>query len=190
MKYPDYIKNFKPKGTIVKKINNTFYVYEAKSKRVPGKDYPVQVIGDLIGKITPFGFIPNKEVKIDLSSVRILEYGFTDYLLKFKDLYLTKSIKLSKEKANLIYHSYIIYLSPLSYLKESIHLDVDEITKLYNLSTSQQIGSIYKTIECKDEDKLDMLKRMFIIKDNEREIKIPPSSEQIELMKELNIWTQ
>ena len=190
MDYPDFVKSFRPKGTIVKKINNTFYVYEAKSKRVPDKKYPVQIIGDIIGKITLNGFIPNKEVKIDLTSVKILEYGFTDYLLRFKDLFLSKTINLSKEKADLIYHSYIIYLSPLSYLKEKRYLTVDEITKLYNLSTSQQINSIYKTIECKDEEKLDMLKRMFIIKKKNREIKIPPNDTQTEIMKELNIWTQ
>ena len=190
MKYPDFVKTFRPKGTIVKKGKDTFYVYEAKSKRVPGKNYPIHIISGIIGQITPNGFIPNTDIKIDTSSVRILEYGFTDYLLMFKDLFLTKSIHLSKEKADLIYNSYIIYLSPLSYLKEDTYLTVDEISKLYNLSTSQQIKSIYNTIECKDKKKLEILKRMFMIKDNRRKFKIPPNDEQIEIMKELNIWNQ
>ena len=71
MKYPDYVARFRPKGTIVKKVNDVFYVYKATSKRVPGKPYPVQVIGDIVGKITPAGLVENVEVKIDLASARI-----------------------------------------------------------------------------------------------------------------------
>lgn len=40
MRYPDYVKQFKLKGTIVKKVNGTYYAYYATSKRVPDKKYP------------------------------------------------------------------------------------------------------------------------------------------------------
>lgn len=47
MKYPDYVKQYRPKGTVVKKVNDTYYAYYATSKRVPGKNYPVQEIKGL-----------------------------------------------------------------------------------------------------------------------------------------------
>ena len=53
MRYPDYVKQFRPKGTIVKRVNDTYYAYYATSKRVPDKKYPVQIIKGLAGRIVP-----------------------------------------------------------------------------------------------------------------------------------------
>lgn len=44
MNYPNYVKKYKPKGTIIKKMKDTYYVYYATSKRVPNKKSPIQVI--------------------------------------------------------------------------------------------------------------------------------------------------
>lgn len=190
MKYPDYVARFRPKGTIVKKVNDVFYVYKATSKRVPGKPYPVQVIGDIVGKITPAGLVENVEVKIDLASARILEYAFTDYLLKFEDLYYENNKRLRKDIAKLVFRSYIIYLSPNSYLREEPHLSVSEITAKYNFSVNQQIGSIYKMMECKSMDELEQLKYIFLIKDDKRIIKLNHSDEQIKLLREYSLWSR
>ena len=190
MKYPEYVSHFRPKGTVVKKINNVFYVYKATSKRVPGKKYPVQVTGDIVGKITPTGLIKNEEVKIDTSSARILEYGFTDYLLKFEELYCSKNSSLPKKILSLIYHSYIVYLSPNSYLREEPYMNVNEITKKYKLSLNQQIGGIYKMMECKHMEDLEPLKFICLLKDDKRVLKLNLSDDQIKLMKEHGLWNQ
>ena len=49
--YPDYVKAFRPKGTVVRLRNGRCLVFSAKSKRVPGKSYPVLVVGELCGFI-------------------------------------------------------------------------------------------------------------------------------------------
>lgn len=56
MRYPDYVKQFNPKGTIVKRVNGTYYAFYATSKRVPDKKYPVQIIKGLAGRIDESGF--------------------------------------------------------------------------------------------------------------------------------------
>ncbi|MBQ8142820.1 MAG: hypothetical protein IJ194_06670 [Bacilli bacterium] len=45
--YPDYVKAFRPKGTVVRLRNGRYLVFSAKSKRVSGKSYPVLVVGEL-----------------------------------------------------------------------------------------------------------------------------------------------
>ena len=45
--YPDYVKAFRPKGTVVRLRNGRYLVFSAKSKRAPGKSYPVLVVGEL-----------------------------------------------------------------------------------------------------------------------------------------------
>ena len=83
MRYPDYVKQFRPKGTIVKKVNDSFYAYYATSKRIPDKKYPVQVIRGLAGKIDEQGFHPLTKAIVDTEHVVIRECGFTNFLLKF-----------------------------------------------------------------------------------------------------------
>ena len=63
--YPDYVNLYKPKGTIVKKVNNTYYAYEDTSKRIEGKKYPVEVVKGVIGKIDEYGFHNTEKVIID-----------------------------------------------------------------------------------------------------------------------------
>ena len=47
--YPDYVNLYKYKGTIIKKVNNIYYVYEATSKKIEGKKYPLQIVKEAIG---------------------------------------------------------------------------------------------------------------------------------------------
>lgn len=54
--YPDYVNLYKYKGTIIKKVNNIYYVYEATSKKIEGKKYPLQIVKEAIGKIDENGF--------------------------------------------------------------------------------------------------------------------------------------
>ncbi len=64
-KYPSYVNKFRPKETIIKKVNDVYYVYKATSKRVEGKKYPVQVIEGIIGKIDEDGFHDTEKVRLN-----------------------------------------------------------------------------------------------------------------------------
>ena len=60
---------------MVKKVNDTYYAYYATSKRVPGKNYPVQEIKGLAGKIDRWGFHPLSRAVVDTEHVVIRECG-------------------------------------------------------------------------------------------------------------------
>ena len=64
------------KGTTVKKVGNTYYLYKRTSKRVPGKKYP-QPVDTYIGIITPDGIIERKRQPLATTSIKIKEYGFS-----------------------------------------------------------------------------------------------------------------
>lgn len=74
--YPDWVKQFRQKGTSVKKVGNSYYLYRHSSKRVPGKKYP-QASDEYIGLITPQGVIRKNRKKISMEDIRVYEYGFS-----------------------------------------------------------------------------------------------------------------
>ena len=41
--YPEWVQQQRIKGTTVKKVGNTYYLYKRTSKRIPGKKYPQPV---------------------------------------------------------------------------------------------------------------------------------------------------
>ena len=55
--YPEWVQEQRIKGTTVKKVGNTYYLYKRTSKRVAGKKYP-QPIDTYIGiiKVKEYGF--------------------------------------------------------------------------------------------------------------------------------------
>jgi len=75
-RYPEWINQFKEKGTSIKKVGNSFYLYQSTSKRVPGKKYP-QPVQKFLGTITPSGLVLSKVRKISTEKVNIYEYGFS-----------------------------------------------------------------------------------------------------------------
>ena len=62
--YPEWVQNYRTKGTTVKKIGNSYYLYKRTSRRVPGKKYP-QPVDTYIGVITPEGVVKSTRKKID-----------------------------------------------------------------------------------------------------------------------------
>ncbi len=146
MAYPDYVKKYRPKGTIIKYANDTYYVYYATSKRVPGKTYPVLEIGKLAGKIDESGFHPVTTVQLNLDRVVIRECGFTNYLLSFEDIYICDRKESIKEKRNL-YRSLIAYFSNNSYLHEDEDTTIytpDQMASLFHVSVETQKKKIEK----------------------------------------------
>ena len=190
MKYPEYVKRFKPKGTIVKKMGDVFNVYKATSVRVKGCNYPKQVIKGRIGIIDVFGFHPLEKITVEVNDVEVFEYGFTDYLLRFIDIYKDNNSKIGKRNAEKVYKSYICYLSPNSYLTEEDVFTPKQITELFNFSLSQQILAILKIIEIDDIDFLNPLKSIVMIKTNNNYIKPKLKESQKSILKDLGVYNE
>ena len=74
--YPEWVQEHRVRGTTVKKVGGTYYLYKRTSKRVPGKKYP-QPVDTYIGIITPDGVIESKKKKLAITSVEVKEYGFS-----------------------------------------------------------------------------------------------------------------
>ena len=156
MRYPDYVKNFRPKGTVVKKVGETYYAYYATSKRVPGKKYPVQVIKGLAGRIDAQGFHEQTRMVLDTKEVTIRECGFTNYLLLSEDEYAArlsymqvngKSIPMRTRRE--IYRSLIVYLSDNSYLNESTWriYTTEELADKFGIGIPTQLGVVSRVLE-------------------------------------------
>lgn len=190
-RYPEEITRFRPKGTVIKRINNQYYVYEATSKRIPGKSYPVQVLGNLVGKIDNKGFIPIKRVVIEGDEVDIREVGFTNYLLLFENDFILDSIgnATSKKTKRHIYCNIIVYLSPASYLNDEADFtyeNIFDIEKRYNFSLIKQLNCIEKMTNQKLED-IDPLKSICRVIVNNKKLKTTLTECQKELITKLGV---
>lgn len=149
MKYPDYVKQFRPKGTIVKRVNSTYYAYYATSKRVPDKKYPVQVIKGLAGRIDENGFHKLSRAFVETGRVVVRECGFTNFLLKFEDEYISRRNEKVKERRDL-YRSMIVYLSNNSYLNDDPGTTIysaPEMAERFGIGIPNQITAIGKICE-------------------------------------------
>ena len=188
MKYPDYVKRFRPKGTVVKKINDAYYAYYATSKRVPGKSYPVQVTKGIAGKIDENGFHPNTHARIDMEDTKIRECGFTNFLLKFEDEYVSRRSEKMREKKD-IYRSMIVYLSNNSWLCEDPDTTIytaKELTQKFHVGIPNQITAIGKICE-HDLETLEPLKYICGVWSGKRILQGQLSQAQKDLLEVLGI---
>lgn len=78
-KYPDWVQEYRTRGTTVKKRGDSYYLYKRTSKRVKGKKYP-QPVDTYIGVITPEGVVPSGKRKVMLTDAEVWEYGFSKAL--------------------------------------------------------------------------------------------------------------
>lgn len=190
MRYPDYVKQYRPKGTIVKKSRDTYYAYYATSKRVPGKKYPVQVIKGLAGKIDQHGFHPLTRNLVDVEHVTIRECGFTNYLLIFEEEYVSRGRKgaTTKEVRNL-YRSMIAYLSNNSYLCDDAGTtiySVDEMIQKFHVGIPNQITAITKICEI-DLKELEPLKYICNVRMGNRVYESELTEAQKQLLERLGV---
>ncbi len=189
MRYPDYVKQFRPKGTVVKKINGTYYAYNATSKRVPGKKYPVQVVEGIAGKIDETGFHPVTKARIEIDRVDVRECGFTNYLLLFEELYMAHNRRWTRKDARIIYRSLVVYLSGNSYLNDDPHSEIQtpgELVDRYGIGIPNQLKAIERLIEC-EFVRLEQLKYICNVRIGDRLIRSSLTAAQKKLMEELNI---
>lgn len=75
-KYPDWVQQYRTRGTTVKKKGEAYYLYKRTSRRVPGKKYP-QPVDTYVGLITPEGVIESGKKKVSLSEIEVKEFGFS-----------------------------------------------------------------------------------------------------------------
>ena len=188
MKYPDYVKLYRPKGTIVKKANDTYYAYYATSQRVPGKNYPVQVIKGLAGKIDRYGFHPMTRAVVDTEYVIIREYGFTNFLLGFEEEYISRRKEPVRVRRN-IYRSMIVYLSNNSYLNDDPGTTIytaRELAERFRVAIPLQVTAICKLAEYSLE-RLEPLKYICSVRMGERMFYGELTGAQRKLIEELGV---
>ena len=124
--YPDWVKTHRRKGTTVKKVGNSYYLYRSTSKRVPGMKYP-QPVQSFLGTITEDGFTPSLKRKVSTETVQVFEYGFSYTLSKIVPEKFMKDIG-SETKANYAFLNIVRQFSPDSYLLRGIDLPtMDEL---------------------------------------------------------------
>lgn len=190
-KYPDFVKRYKPKGTIVKKVRGDYYVYKATSKRIPGKSYPVQVIEGLIGKIDKDGFHELYNTLVDSRNVIIREYGFSNYLLLFEEAFIADSnTHRRKSELSAIYRSIIVYLSSNSFLTDDesqIIYGVDELVSKFKISMTKQINALLRILELESLNVLEPLKYICRVKMGNKVFKSKLNKIQRDLLDKLRV---
>ena len=188
-KYPSYVNKFRPKGTIIKKVNDVYYVYKATSKRVEGKKYPVQVIEGVIGKIDEYGFHDTEKVKLN-QDVIVRECGFTNLILKYKDTFMNETYsRFKKQDREIILYSLIYYLSSNTYIQDKYSdkiLPIQEVIDKYKLSIGRQIKMIERIMETtlKEIEELKYICRVYI---GEKELKTKITKRQKEIIEKLMV---
>lgn len=189
MKYPDYVKKFRPKGTIVKRVNDTYYAYYATSKRVPDKNYPVQVIKGLAGRIDESGFHKLSKAFVDTKHVVIRECGFTNFLLKFEDEYVSRRKESTVKERRNLYRSMIVYLSNNSYLNDETGTTIytaEEIVEKFKVGIPNQVTAISRICEY-DLKELEPLKYICSVTMGERRFESELTKSQRELLERIGI---
>ncbi len=100
--HPAWALQHKQKGTELRLINGTYYLYQVTSKWNPEKKRPQKITGKLLGKITPEGFIESDKERLRKAfhakpqgPFYVKEYGmfylvqtlFKDYIIQLKDVF-------------------------------------------------------------------------------------------------------
>lgn len=119
-RYPDWVNQFKKKGTSVKKVGDSYYLYSNTSKYVRGKKYP-QPIQSFIGIITPDGVVETHRKKVSLTDIEVYEYGFSTAILSLCSKEWKK--KLGKDWYDVICNIIISYSDNSYVLREGTFRD-------------------------------------------------------------------
>lgn len=88
MEHPDWALKHKRKGTELRLIRGTYYLYEVKSRWNPEKKRAQKITGRLLGKITPHGFITSPKYALShkpLHPLTVKEYGATHLIYSVMD---------------------------------------------------------------------------------------------------------
>ncbi len=172
----------------MKRVNDTYYAYYATSKRVPDKKYPVQVIKGLAGRVDENGFHKLSRAFVDTGHVVVRECGFTNFLLKFEEEYISRRKETVRERKNL-YRSMIVYLSNNSYLNDepgTAIYSVSEMIGKFQIGIPNQITAISKICEY-DLQELEPLKYICSVAMGNRRFESELTDAQKELLERIGI---
>jgi hypothetical protein len=181
--YPEWVQQQRTKGTTVKKVGNTYYLYKRTSKRVPGKKYP-QPVDTYIGIITPDGIVERKKQQLATTSIRVKEFGFSKAVWDSCPDDWKKAVGDDwKDKLACI----IMKSSPESFLSVEMELKTeDELS----FSASGQAGMLSRRFYKKygiDFSRLECLKTIYLVYIEKHVFVSEISDEQSKLLEKLSI---
>lgn len=150
-KYPEFVRAFRPKGTCVKKIGKTYYVYRVTSKRLPGRKSPVPQTGPLLGYIDEQGYHEKTRQIVDMGNVVSYEYGYTAFLLLHENDFVSavrkSHPKLLIRELKEVFRNVILILSPYSILNVDSSFErktAEELHTCYGISVCAMSAQIAK----------------------------------------------
>ena len=181
--YPEWVQEQRIKGTTVKKVGNTYYLYKRTSKRVAGKKYP-QPIDTYIGVITPDGIIERKRQRLATTSIKVKEYGFSKAVWDSCPDDWKKAVGEGWEDklACMIRNA-----SPESYLCEE--MDVKEEEEL-SFSVASQAGMLSRRFYKKygvEFSSLEKLRNIYLVYIENHVFVSEITEEQMELLKKISV---
>ena len=181
--YPEWVQQYRKKGTTVKKVGNTYYLYKRTSKRVPGKKYP-QPVDTYIGIITPDGSVERKRQQLATTSIRVKEYGFSKAVWDSCPEDWKKAVGDGWEDK---LACLIMKASPESYL--SVERDVKSEEEL-SFSASSQAGMLSRRFYKKygvEFSCLESLKNIYLVYIENHVFVSEITDEQMDLLKRISV---
>ena len=181
--YPEWVQQQRIKGTTVKKVGNTYYLYKRTSKRVAGKKYP-QPIDTYIGIITPDGIIERKRQRLATTSIKVKEYGFSKAVWDSCPDDWKKAVGEGWEDK---LACMIRKASPESYLCEE--MDVKEEEEL-SFSVASQAGMLSRRFYKKygvEFSSLEKLRNIYLVYIENHVFVSEITEEQMELLKKISV---
>lgn len=181
--YPEWVQQQRIKGTTVKKVGNTYYLYKRTSKRVPGKKYP-QPVDTYIGIITPDGIIERKRRQLATTSIKVKEYGFSKAVW---DSCPDDWKKAVGERWEDKLACMIMKASPESYL--SVDMDIKGEDEL-SFSAASQAGMLSRRFYKRygvEFNSLEILKSVYLVYIENHVFVSEITDEQMKLLKKISV---
>lgn len=142
--YPDWVQAFRSKGTTIRKVGNSYYLYGRKldQTRDDGKR---RYIDTYIGRITPEGVIKSEKKKISTAVVQVREYGYSEAVRRA----CPERWKKGQPQWADILDYVILTHSPESYITQEKNLSDLEWSLYhdYKLDLSHQTGSLSRVFK-------------------------------------------
>ena len=181
--YPEWVQQQRIKGTTVKKVGNTYYLYKRTSKRVPGKKYP-QPVDTYIGIITPDGIIERKRRQLAMTSIKVKEYGFSKAVWDSCPDDWKKAVGEGWEDK---LACMIMKASPESYL--SVDMDIKGEDEL-SFSAASQAGMLSRRFYKRygvEFNSLEVLKSVYLVYIENHVFVSEITDEQMKLLKKISV---
>lgn len=179
---PENIKAWKRKGTVIKVVNDSYFLYSNSSCRVKGKKNP-QPIQKYIGLITENGVIESFDINTHDSGIEVSEYGFTKSVLSLTREEFIKILK-SNERAMKVIKCLICSFSPSSYLvrecKDICESDIKTSLPLQKKKWEEICGYTFESLYA-------LFSSIYLLKIGEREVISNITSSQRSKAKEMGI---